>query len=590
MSIRCGIYVRVSTDDQRDNGFSIDSQLRMLKEHCIKNDYDVVDIYNDAGHSGKDLLRPEMQRLLKDIKAKKIDVLLAIKVDRVTRNNYDGFWLLNYLEEHDVKIELILEPYDVATANGEMIFGMNLVFGQRERKEIAARTKRALEQMAIEKVHPGKAPFGYVRNKETGHLEIEPLESLVVKEMFELCANGYSTRDISKYMKENNRSFRGNKWIWDRIYRMLINPVYIGKFAFGLHARKPQDILYVEDYCEPIIDEKIWNKTRKVLETNKHPNYGKNIHLFTSLIKCPECNEIMSSRIAYKNSGKPNKKAYYHLTCRNINCKSKGVHYNAEKIEEKLVRVLNELTRYIYDMDNEILVSNYTKNKELDLIDKAISKLQLQEKKLVDLYLNSSLNVEAINQKSENIKKEIVKLNNKKETFKPNDKNKEFTVNLIKKLDVEQENNEYIFKKNFTFAYMFKSLNKKSKKELINKFISSIEIKRDKNLNIEIKNINFTDEFISKNTKEYIEYLNDILVDNNQGIVYKEIITEENIKKLSKNNYIISLEKYVNKVLNNDELEKYTKLIQEKFYDGGIIISPYIENNLLIEYLILIQK
>ena len=219
--------------------------------------------------------------------------------------------------------------------------------------------------------------------------------------------------------------------------------------------------------------------------------------------------------------------------------------------------MLNELTRYIYDMDNEILVSNYTKNKELDLIDKAISKLQLQEKKLVDLYLNSSLNVEAINQKSENIKKEIFKLNNKKENFKPNDKNKEFTVNLIKKLDVEKENNEYIFKNNFTFAYMFKSLNKKSKKELINKFISSIEIKRDKNLNIEIKNINFTDEFISKNTKEYIEYLNDILVDNNQGIVYKEIITEENIKKLSKNNYIISLEKYVNKVLNNDELEKY---------------------------------
>jgi site-specific DNA recombinase len=133
--MRCGIYVRVSTDDQRDNGYSIDSQLRMIKEYCEKNEYDIVDVYNDAGHSGKDLMRPEMQRLLKDIKSKKIDKLVAIKVDRLTRNNYDGFWLLNYCEEHDVKIELILEPYDVSTANGEMIFGMNLVFGQRERKE-----------------------------------------------------------------------------------------------------------------------------------------------------------------------------------------------------------------------------------------------------------------------------------------------------------------------------------------------------------------------------------------------------------------------------------------------------------------------
>ena len=134
--MRCGIYVRVSTDDQRDNGYSIDSQLRMIKEYCEKNEYDIVDVYNDAGHSGKDLMRPEMQRLLKDIKSKKIDKLVAIKVDRLTRNNYDGFWLLNYCEEHDVKIELILKPYDVSTANGEMIFGMNLVFGQRERKEI----------------------------------------------------------------------------------------------------------------------------------------------------------------------------------------------------------------------------------------------------------------------------------------------------------------------------------------------------------------------------------------------------------------------------------------------------------------------
>ena len=199
--MRCGIYVRVSTDDQRDNGYSIDSQLRMIKEYCEKNEYNIVDVYNDAGHSGKDLMRPEMQRLLKDIKSKKIDKLVAIKVDRLTRNNYDGFWLLNYCEEHDVKIELMLEPYDVSTANGEMIFGMNLVFGPRERKEIGARTKRAMEEMVLECIHPSKAPYGYIRNKETGHLEVEPIEAEVVKEIFELCKQGNSTRGIATIMK-----------------------------------------------------------------------------------------------------------------------------------------------------------------------------------------------------------------------------------------------------------------------------------------------------------------------------------------------------------------------------------------------------
>ena len=253
--MRCGIYVRVSTDEQRDNGYSIDSQLRMLKEYCKKNGYDIVDVYNDAGHSGKDLMRTEMQRLLKDIKSHKIEKLVAIKVDRLTRNNYDGFWLLNYCEQNDVKIELILEPYDVSTANGEMIFGMNLVFGQRERKEIGARTKRAMEEMALEKVHPGKAPYGYIRNKETGHLEVEPIEAEIVKEIFKLCEEGYSIRAITSKLKEENRYLKQGKWHNDRIYKILDNPIYTGILAYGRTKRKEKDILYVKDYCEPIIDE-----------------------------------------------------------------------------------------------------------------------------------------------------------------------------------------------------------------------------------------------------------------------------------------------------------------------------------------------
>ena len=244
--MRYAVYVRVSTDDQRDNGYSIDSQLRMIKEYCEKNDYSIVDVYNDAGHSGKDLMRPEMQRLLADIKSKKIDKLIAIKVDRLTRNNYDGFWLLNYCEEHDVKIELILEPYDVSTANGEMIFGMNLVFGQRERKEIGARTKRAMEEMAFEHIHPSKAPYGYTRNSETGHLEVEPIETQVVKEIFELYKDGCSIRGISNTLNEKNAYLRQGKLNSDKVYKILTNSIYIGTFVYGKTKRKAQSLKIIE--------------------------------------------------------------------------------------------------------------------------------------------------------------------------------------------------------------------------------------------------------------------------------------------------------------------------------------------------------
>ena len=589
--MRCGIYVRVSTDDQRDNGYSIDSQLRMIKEYCEKNDYDIVDVYNDAGHSGKDLMRPEMQRLLKDIKSKKIDKLIAIKVDRLTRNNYDGFWLLNYCEEHDVKIELILEPYDVSTANGEMIFGMNLVFGQRERKEIGARTKRAMEEMTLERIHPSKAPYGYIRNKETGHLEVESIEAEVVKEIFELCKQGNSTRSIATIMKDNNAYLKQGKWKSDRVYKILSNSIYIGVFEYGKYKRKPQDILRVENYCEPIIDEVTWNATRNVLVKNKHSNYGEYIHLFSGLVKCPICGEIMSSSESFKYpNGK--QKVYYHLRCKNHNCSGFGLHYNTEKIETKLKQVLEELTLFMLSMDNEIITCNSTKSDDVKDIEKAIEKLKLQEKRLVDLYLSSNLDVETINHKNDVIKKEIDKLNQKKVRLDPDNNSKEYTIELVKKLDCTEKNNTLFITniKNIGFTFLYDLLSREAKRDMIHRMISMIEIKRDKNYNIDIKDIKFTDEFITKSSKEYLKYLNNIMNDNNIGIKFHKEIDEIELKNMESNYDILSIMKMKNKEYSNKFLEEFITKSQEHLYIDGIVSCPYIEGNIIKDILILVPK
>ena len=589
--MRCGIYVRVSTDDQRNNGYSIDSQLRMIKEYCEKNDYNIVDVYNDAGHSGKDLMRPEMQRLLADIKSKKIDKLIAIKVDRLTRNNYDGFWLLNYCEEHDVKIELILEPYDVSTANGEMIFGMNLVFGQRERKEIGARTKRAMEEMALEKIHPSKAPYGYIRNKETGHLEVEPIEAQVVKDIFELCKQGNSTRNIATIMKDNNAYLKQGKWASDRIYKILTNAIYIGIFEYGKYKRKPQDILRVENYCEPIIDEITWNATRNVLVKNRHSNYGEYIHLFSGLVKCPICGNIMSSSESFKYpNGKL--KVYYHLRCKNHNCKGFGLHYNTEKIENKLKQILEELTIFILSIDNEIITCKSTKSNDIKEIEKAIEKLKLQEKKLVDLYLSSNLDVKTINYKNDVIKKEIDKLNKKKISLDPDNSLQDYTVELIKKLDCIEENDNLILTniRNIGFTFLYDLLSREAKRDMIHRLVSQIEITRDKNYNIKIKNIKFTDELITKSSKEYLKYLSKIMIDNNIGIKYQEKINKEKLKKIEQDYDILSVTKMRNNKYSNEFLEDFISKSKEHLYIDGIISRPYVDENKLKDILILVPK
>lgn len=194
-------------------------------------------------------------------------------------------------------------------------------------------------------------------------------------------------------------------------------------------------------------------------------------------------------------------------------------------------------------MNNEIIVCNFTKNKDIKDIEKAIEKLKPQEKKLVDLYLSSSLNVEVINHKNDAIKKEIEKLYKKKELLDPNDDFKEYTLELLSKLNCIVENDEVIFSDGLWFSFLFNSLNRKAKKEIINKLIASLEITRDDKYNIEIKNIRFTDEFISKNSAEYLEYLNDILNDNDIGVKYREQIDKEELEKLEEDYVVVSTQK-----------------------------------------------
>lgn len=576
MSIRAGIYVRVSTDEQRDYGYSIDNQIRNLEDYCHKNDYEIIGIYNDAGHSGKDLFRPAMQKMLEDIKNGKVDKLVAIKVDRLTRNGYDGYWLLNYCEEHNTKIELSLEPYDVSTANGEMIFGMNLIFGQRERKEIGARTKRGLEEMALQKRHPGKAPYGYVRN-ENGHLEINIIEAEVVKEIYELCSKGTSSREIARIMRKGNRYLKHGKWEDDRVYNILSNPVYNGTFHFGKRTRKKEDVLVVKDYCPKIIDDKLYKQAMRGLEKNKHSNYGSHIHLFSSLVKCPECSKIMSSTISYKKQKDGTNKEYYFLECRNIGCKLKGKNYNAEKIEEKLIKMLNELMVYSIMNDRIITIPTQDNKEELTRVQKAIDNLSKQEKKLIELYISSDLNVEIINDKNKMIKSELEKLRKKEKDLSDGQVLK-FDTSLLEMFNKKE------IKANIPIPNIWNTLKRNVKKDIITKYIMNIDIKRDSDNNIEITSINFNNDFLQNSLFNFTTHLINSMSNSFSGVKAGAMLTSDNIVEEVRDSKVMSFyDLSPNEISRLEEIGKY-------YGTSGITISPYMENNQIIDYKIILPN
>lgn len=243
----------------------------------------------------------------------------------------------------------------------------------------------------------------------------------------------------------------------------------------------------------------------------------------------------------------------------------------------------------MYEMTYEIAVSNSTKTKDIQEIDKAIEKLKLQENKLVDLYLNSSLNVETINNKNDSIKKEIENLEKKKQKIDPDNILKEYVVELSNKLE-GTTNNQNIINNKVLYGFVFEHLNRKSKKDLIKKLIESIEISRDKKYNIEIKNIRFTEEFISKNSKEYIKYLNDVLQNNHIGFIYKEPITKKELEKLKEDYYIFFNSKIENKEYSEQEINRYLQLLEENFYINGVINCPIIEDGIVVDHVDLIAK
>ena len=219
-------------------------------------------------------------------------------------------------------------------------------------------------------------------------------------------------------------------------------------------------------------------------------------------------------------------------------------------------------------------------------------KLKLQEKRLVDLYLSSNLDVETINHKNDVIKKEIDKLNQKKIRLDPDNNSKKYTIELVKKLDCTEKNNTLFFTniKNVGFAFLYDLLSREAKRDMIHRLISMIEIKRDKNYNIEIKDIKFTDEFITKSSKEYLKYLNNIMNDNNIGIKFHKEIDEIELKNMESNYDILSIMKMKNKEYSNKFLEEFITKSQEHLYIDGIVSCPYTEKNVIKDILILVPK
>lgn len=349
------IYTRVSTTDQAREGHSLEEQQKRLKARCVSNDYEVYKVYTDAGISGKSAEnRPAYQQMLKDMKKGKFNLIMAFKMDRISRSIIDFEDFFKELKKYNCGIEFLCENIDTTGAAGMMFARILGIFAQFERELIQERTLVGVES-AVNKGHfGGKPPLGYKHKLDVSgkhklkEWEIDKDEAKIVKEIFDLCASGKTYFQISKLLKEKYpnviSSIKEDKETWEKkiTYRkwndssiscILNNKCYMGTYEYR-KCLENKDTIEIVDIVPKIISKELYNDCQEMIARNGRNYYRSKNYLFIQKLVCPHCGRIMACN-GVKNKMK-NDYLYYK-------CKDCGIYVRESLIENALLTELNNL-------------------------------------------------------------------------------------------------------------------------------------------------------------------------------------------------------------------------------------------------------
>ena len=247
------------------NGFSLGEQQEKLEALCKYKGFEVFKVYKDAGISAKDMEhRPEFQQMLQDMRDKKINYIVAYKLDRVTRSVRDLEVLITELEKHHCYLICDRDDVNTSTANGKFFVRMLTVLSQLEIEIVSERTKFGLTG-AIKAGHlPSNAPLGYKRVDKK--VVIDPATKGIIERIFELYLQGKSYQTIANIFNEEKVLFpEKKKWTDSVIEKIINNRIYIGDYErykrVGKEQGKETEIFM--NVVEPIISRAMWEDVQK---------------------------------------------------------------------------------------------------------------------------------------------------------------------------------------------------------------------------------------------------------------------------------------------------------------------------------------
>ena len=402
-----GIYIRVSTEDQAREGFSLGEQEEKLKDLCKYKEYEVFKVYCDAGISAKDMEhRPKFQEMLEDIKKGKINYIVAYKLDRVTRSVRDLEELIGMLEKYNCYLVCDRDDVNTSTANGRFFVRMLTVLSQLEIEIVSERTKFGLNG-AIKCGHlPGIVPLGYKKdgNKKT---IIDETTKDVIKRVFDLYLQGKSYQQISNIF--NEEKVLNKVWYDTHFEKIINNKIYMGDYVQykRIHKKVQKEPITYMNVVDPIIPRYIWEECQLQKEKNQRTYTRDRVYTFFQKVKCPHCGSIMKC----KGSGGKKKKYMYY------NCEKCHENIREDYVEQKCLELILELVRFDNEYKKHFLPLFADKENAVkeDTIDKDIENLEKQKQRIKKAYMSGVVELKDFEEDLKAINEKLEILNAKKE-------------------------------------------------------------------------------------------------------------------------------------------------------------------------------
>ena len=522
-----GIYIRVSTFDQAREGFSLREQEERLKEFCKFKRYNIYKVYQDAGISAKNDKRPAYQEMIEDVKKGNINVIVALKLDRLTRSVYDIEKLMKFVNDYECDIDCMADESNTTTSNGRMVMRIMTSVSQNEIEKCSERTKFGMAG-AIKNGHiPNRTGLGFKR--ENKKLVPDPLTKDIIVRIFDLYLEGKSHQAIANiYNKE--KVLGKTNWYDSTIQKILSNELYKGDYVNGKRTKHPT---YYENVIEPIVSKEKWESCQYQKLRNARHYERTATYLFTNKLKCSKCGNFLGGHATTKTNGKK----YYYYKCNT--CKT---YFNEIDIEKELKAFMLELAK------QDDLINNYytpfIKSKlegKTEDYKKEIKELDKQLDRIKTAYIKGVIKLEDFDKEIKHIGYQKSDLEKRQKEQKQYD-NLSFTLN---DLLIIQDMQEIEFYTNPDVLNNWSNKSKEDKQKIIGKYIDNITIEK-KNNKFEISNIEFRKNYLEDMIYNHYKFntpCNVYMYEDEYGIPLKLNHELKTMKEAE--NYFKRLEKYV---------------------------------------------